>query len=90
MFGTVHSVPGLVIASVLTGVSEALFHPASYASYAALTRGTGTPPASMHLEMVSNLGFVVGPVVSLPFVTNMTGSCGTSTPSWAATSRPMP
>lgn len=63
MFGTVDSVPGLVIASVLTGVGGALFRPASYAAYAALTHGRDPVRVYATREMVSNLGFVVGPVV---------------------------
>jgi DHA1 family multidrug resistance protein-like MFS transporter len=63
MFGTVDSVPGLVVASVLTGVGGALFHPASYAAYAALTLGRDHVRVYATREMISNLGFVVGPVV---------------------------
>ena len=63
MLGTVASTPGLVIASVLTGLGGALFHPASYAAYAALADGSSKVKVYATREMVSNLGFVVGPVV---------------------------
>jgi len=63
LFGTVDSVPGLLLASVLTGVGGALFHPASYAAYAALTQGQDQVRVYATREMISNLGFVVGPVV---------------------------
>ncbi|WP_372593887.1 MFS transporter [Actinotalea sp.] len=63
MLGTVESPPGLVVASVLTGLGGALFHPASYAAYAALAAGSSRVKVYATREMVSNLGFVVGPVV---------------------------
>ncbi|PFG32363.1 MFS transporter [Sanguibacter antarcticus] len=63
MFGVVDSTSGLVVASVLTGMGGALFHPASYAAYAALAQGRDRIKVYATREMVSNLGFVVGPVV---------------------------
>lgn len=63
MLGTVESTPGLVLASVLTGLGGALFHPASYAAYSALAEGRDKVRVYATREMVSNLGFVVGPVV---------------------------
>ncbi len=61
LLGTVESVPLLAIASVLTGLGGALFHPASYAAYAALTTGTDRVKVYSTREVVSNVGFVVGP-----------------------------
>ncbi|RYV52123.1 MFS transporter [Pengzhenrongella frigida] len=63
LLGTVGSTPGLVVASVLTGVGGSLFHPASYAAYAALARGRDHVRVYSTRELVSNLGFVVGPVL---------------------------
>lgn len=63
MLGTTQSVPGIVIASALAGMGGALFHPASYAAYAALSQGRDRVRVYATREMISNLGFVVGPVV---------------------------
>lgn len=48
---------------MLTGAGGALFHPASYAAYAALAEGRDKVRVYATRELVSNLGFVVGPVV---------------------------
>ena len=63
LLGSVDSVTGLIVASVLTGLGGSLFHPASYAAYAALTEGLDTVRVYATRELLSNLGFVVGPVV---------------------------
>ncbi len=63
LLGTAQSTPALVAASILTGLGGALFHPASYAAYAALAQGQNRVRVYATREMVSNLGFVVGPVV---------------------------
>lgn len=63
MLGTAHTTPAIVVASVLTGLGGALFHPASYAAYAALAQDRDRVRVYATREMVSNLGFVVGPVV---------------------------
>ncbi|SDD63645.1 MFS transporter, DHA1 family, multidrug resistance protein [Sanguibacter gelidistatuariae] len=63
LLGSADSVTGLVVASVLTGLGGSLFHPASYAAYAALTEGLDTVRVYATRELLSNLGFVVGPVV---------------------------
>lgn len=63
MLGTAQSIPALVAASVLTGLGGALFHPASYAAYAALAQGRDKVRVYATRELVSNLGFVVGPVI---------------------------
>lgn len=62
MLGTVHSAPLLVVASVLTGLGGALFHPASYAAYSALAEGRDPLRIYSTREMVSNLGFIIGPM----------------------------
>lgn len=62
MLGTVDSPPLIVIASVLTGLGGALFHPASYAAYSALAEGRNPLRVYSTREMVSNLGFIVGPM----------------------------
>ncbi|MGV8896084.1 MAG: MFS transporter [Rhodoglobus sp.] len=63
LLGTAESIPLLAVASVLTGLGGALFHPASYAAYAALTTGTDRVRVYSTREVVSNVGFVVGPIV---------------------------
>lgn len=62
MLGTVNSVPLLIIASILTGMGGALFHPASYAAYSALAEGRDQLKIYSTREMISNLGFVIGPM----------------------------
>ncbi|WP_418275363.1 MFS transporter [Isoptericola jiangsuensis] len=63
VLGSVTSTPLLVVGSVLTGLGGALFHPASYAAYTALSVGRDTVRVYSTREMLSNVGFVVGPVV---------------------------
>ena len=63
LFAFVDSVPGLVLASVLAGLGGSLFHPASYAAYALLA-GDGNRVTVYSLrEILSNLGFVIGPLI---------------------------
>lgn len=62
MLGTVESTFLLVVASVLTGMGGALFHPASYAAYSALAQGRDSLRIYSTRELVSNLGFIVGPM----------------------------
>lgn len=63
LLGTATTIPLLVVASILTGVGGALFHPASYAAYAALADGRDTVRIYATREMASNLGFIVGPML---------------------------
>ena len=63
LFAVVESVPGLVVASVLAGLGGSLFHPASYAMYARLAHDGNRVRTYSLREMLSNLGFVVGPVL---------------------------
>lgn len=63
LLGTAGSVTALAVASVLTGLGGSLFHPASYAAYAALSDGLDTVKVYSTRELLSNLGFVVGPVI---------------------------
>ncbi len=63
LFAFVDSVPGLVVASVLAGLGGSLFHPASYAMYATLAQGRNRVAVYSWREMLSNLGFVAGPVL---------------------------
>lgn len=63
MLGTVESVPLLVVASILSGLGGALFHPASYAAYTALAEGRDSVRVYSTREMVSNLGFIIGPMI---------------------------
>lgn len=62
LLGTATSVPALAVACVLTGAGGSLFHPASYAAYAALARGRDHVRVYATRETLSNLGFVLGPV----------------------------
>lgn len=61
--GSVDSVGLLIAASVLAGLGGALFHPASYAAYSALAAGRDTIRVYSTRELVSNLGFIVGPML---------------------------
>lgn len=63
LLGTVTTMPLLVAASILTGVGGALFHPASYAAYSALAEGRDRVRVYSTRELVSNLGFIVGPMI---------------------------
>ncbi len=63
LFGVADSVTGLVAASVLAGVGGSLFHPASYAMYARLAHDGNRVKIYSLREMLSNLGFVAGPLL---------------------------
>lgn len=63
MLGVVQQVPLLVVASILTGLGGALFHPASYAAYAALASSADRVRVYSKREVISNVGFIVGPVL---------------------------
>ncbi len=62
-FGTVDSVPGLAVASVLAGLGGSLFHPASYALYAELAPEQDRNRVYALREMASNVAFVLGPAI---------------------------
>lgn len=63
VLGVASSLPLLVVGSVLAGLGGALFHPASYAAYAALAVGRDPVRIYSTRELVSNVGFVVGPML---------------------------
>jgi DHA1 family multidrug resistance protein-like MFS transporter len=63
MLGIATTTPQLVVACLLTGVGGALFHPASYAAYAVLSGEENRVRVYAVREVLSNLGFVVGPAV---------------------------
>jgi len=63
LFAFVESVPGLVAASVLAGLGGSLFHPASYAAYALLAGERNRVAVYSLREILSNVGFVIGPLV---------------------------
>lgn len=63
MFGFVDHVPGLIVACFFSGLGAALFQPASYAYYAALSTPQNRITVFAIREMLSNMGFVVGPVL---------------------------
>lgn len=58
--------PGLfALAAFTSGLGGALFHPASFGAYARLTDETQRTRIYAVREMLSNTGFVVGPVVGM-------------------------
>ncbi|NQX63855.1 MFS transporter [Paenibacillus qinlingensis] len=63
MFGFVDSIPGFIIACFFSGLGGSLFNPASYAYYAALSTSSNRITIYAIREMLSNMGFVVGPVL---------------------------
>lgn len=63
LFAVVTSMPGLVVASLLAGLGGSLFHPASYAAYALLAGDRNRVQVYSLREMLSNLGFVLGPLL---------------------------
>jgi DHA1 family multidrug resistance protein-like MFS transporter len=63
MFGFVDHVPGLIMACFFSGLGAALFQPASYAYYAALSTPHNRMTVYAIREMLSNMGFIVGPVL---------------------------
>lgn len=63
MFGVFESVPGLLLGSVLAGFGGSLFHPASYATYGVLTDHGNRVTIYSIRELLSNVGFVIGPVI---------------------------
>jgi DHA1 family multidrug resistance protein-like MFS transporter len=62
LLGVADDVLFLVVACVLAGAGGSLFHPASYAAYAALARDRDRVTVYAARETLSNLGFVLGPV----------------------------
>lgn len=63
LFGIADSVPMFLAGSVLAGFGGSLFHPASYATYAVLTATRDRVTIYSIRELLSNGGFIVGPVV---------------------------
>ncbi|NQX65156.1 MFS transporter [Paenibacillus alba] len=63
MFGFVDHIPGLIVACFFSGLGAALFQPASYAYYAALSTSANRITIYAIREMLSNMGFVVGPML---------------------------
>lgn len=63
LFGIADSVALFLVGSVLAGFGGSLFHPASYATYAVLTTTDDRVTIYSVRELLSNGGFIVGPVV---------------------------
>ncbi|OCT15901.1 hypothetical protein A8709_09765 [Paenibacillus pectinilyticus] len=63
LFGFVDSTPGLIAACFFSGLGGSLFNPASYAYYAALSTANNRITIYAIREMLSNMGFVIGPVL---------------------------
>lgn len=63
LLGMVDSVSGFLIAGFFAGFGGAFFHPASYAYYAHLTEEHNRVSIYAVREMLSNLGFVLGPLL---------------------------
>ena len=63
IFGVAESVPAFLVGSVLAGLGGSLFHPASYATYAVLSEDADRVTIYSVRELLSNVGFVLGPLV---------------------------
>ncbi|QUW23311.1 MFS transporter [Sporosarcina sp. Marseille-Q4063] len=63
MFGLVDSIPGLLLAAILSGLGGAFFHPSSYGLYTVLSTPKNRSIIYSTRDMLSNVGFIVGPVV---------------------------
>lgn len=63
LLSAVESFHGFIIAGVLAGLGGSLFHPASYATYAILTDEKNRVMIYSIREILSNVGFILGPVV---------------------------
>ncbi|PFG19597.1 DHA1 family multidrug resistance protein-like MFS transporter [Serinibacter salmoneus] len=63
VLGLTESLPILVAGSILAGLGGALFHPASYAAYAAFSAGRDQTRVYATRELYSNVGFVLGPMI---------------------------
>lgn len=68
LYGLVHSAAGFALAAFISGAGGSLFHPASYAAYAALTDDEGKSRIFGIREMLSNTGFVLGPILGMFFL----------------------
>lgn len=62
-FGLVDSIPGLLLAAILSGLGGAFFQPASYGLYTVLSTPENRSIIYSTRDMLSNVGFIVGPVV---------------------------
>lgn len=65
MFGLMQFPIGFMLAAFIAGVGGSLFHPSSYAVYAILTEEKGRSKIYAIREMLSNLGFILGPVIGM-------------------------
>ncbi|MHA6484945.1 MFS transporter [Paenibacillus sp. strain BS8-2] len=65
LFGLTQSPAGFMLAAFVAGVGGSMFHPASYAVYAVLTEKEGRSKIYAMREMLSNLGFILGPVMGM-------------------------
>ncbi|MCR2802689.1 MFS transporter [Paenibacillus soyae] len=65
LFGLAQVPAGFMLAAFIAGVGGSLFHPASYAVYAVLTEKEGRSKIYAMREMLSNLGFILGPVMGM-------------------------
>ncbi|KHF41323.1 MDR family MFS transporter [Halalkalibacter okhensis] len=63
LFGVAEAPMLLFIAAILSGLGGALFHPSSYAYYTVLSTKENRATVYATREMLSNVGFIFGPVV---------------------------
>ncbi|GAA1946862.1 MFS transporter [Microbacterium aquimaris] len=63
LLGASDHVAMLTVASLLTGLGGALFHPASYSAYAALAPEGDRVRVYATREVISNVGFIAGPAL---------------------------
>ncbi|WP_281885122.1 MFS transporter [Paenibacillus sp. YYML68] len=65
LYGLVDTPGGFMLAAFIAGLGGSIFHPASYATYARLVKGEDKSRIFAMREMLSNIGFILGPVIGM-------------------------
>lgn len=68
MYGFASEPIGFIIAAFISGLGGSMFHPASYAAYAALADEDVKSRIYALRETLSNIGFVFGPMIGMFFI----------------------